>query len=542
MAKSRVVTKRAGPFIGVHGAPQGEPFDPRYADLLRNCYPADMDVGPLVVGRPGFRWLGAQLGRSGHRVGQRAHQYTQVNGSEFTTAIVGGELFVYNWGSNTWAAEIQVADLAAASPAITLNDTGAVYAVTFADQMIVSDGSHKAFAWDGTSGAGLTLLSNTPAAFFGQPWVYYGKLFGIRADQRTEMVWSEEGLPNTGYVATIGGVVYNNGWDLIQTDPHALYAGIGLNEIMYLFRQTSVTAVSGKVGPDFATAGQRESVSEDVGCVSPRGVTVKNGIVFFMGSNRRLYRIPAGGFAEEVGKGARRVLETIPSTYLSLAQVVDHPGTDLVLFHVVGINSTALNLVLAVDSTTGEYVGEWNGWQSTALDIVRDSDGIPTMTHLGGSTATTSATGYAYAHGRLDGSPWTDGFAAGSAAITHSVRTEMLGYSETAETDWDLIDATVLLRTNLTNVGVSYVTPRQPLGTTQQFASVTGGGAVLGAFVLGTDTLASDVIAERHLVVGTAAQGRWIMPVLTHETLGERFMLSTIVATGYPQDDQPEYR
>lgn len=534
---AKPVRKRAGPFIGVRSQPQAAPYDARYADQLINCYPSDTEFGPLIVGRPGLDGMGGQLGTVGVRTGQRAHQYTQLDGDEFTISIVGGQLATYDWSGGSWTTAVTQANFGSASAA--LSTTLPVYALNVANKVLLSDGTNVPVLWDGTTGAGsLTELNNTPSGgFFGQPWLYYGKTFAIRASARTTIVWSEEGDPTTGYLA--GG--YNNGWDLIQTDPNALYAGVGLNEIMYLFRANSVTAVSGAVSTDFTTSGQREAVSEDVGCVSPKAIAVHEGTVYFLGTNRRFYRIRSGGLLEEVALGARSVLDTLPRTYLPNAHAIPLPGTDLVAFYVAGLGSTVLDTGLYVDTRTGEYAGLETGWVATTVDLVKDSNKIATMMHLAGSDHDDVNEGYAYYHGRPDGALWADLFEDETKAINHGIRTEPLAYDETVEKDWDMIDATVILRSNLTNVGVAYVTPRNPDGGTQQFTSVVGGGALLNAFLLDTDTLASDAVAERHLSVGVDGHGRWIAPTMAHATVGERFMLSTITVTGSVQDDQPEY-
>jgi len=539
MARRRrgLVRVKYGPFIGVRSQSQTTPYDPRYADTLLNCYPIDTEFGPVVVGRPGFAKMGSQIGTVSSRAGQRGYQYTQLDGDEATVAVCGGEIATYDWGGNAWTTKVTQANLTTAAAALAT--TGLVYSLTVADKMLLNDGTNTPILWDGTSGAGgITELTNTPSGgLFGKPWLYYGKLFGIRTSSRTTIVWSEEGDPTTGYLA--GG--YNNGWDLIQTDPNALYAGVGLNEVMYLFRANSITAVSGAVAADFTTSGQREAVSEDVGCISPEAITVKDGTVYFLGANRRLYRIRGGGLLEEVAKGARPVLDTLPRTYLPNAHARPMPGTDLVLFFVAGLGSTSLNTMLAVDTRTGEYAGLFVGFAGTTLDVVKNADGLATLMHLGGSASADVNEGYAYYHGRPDGSLWSDGFHDATAAINHGLTCEPGGYDEALEKAWERIDVTVTLRSQLSGLGVGYFTPRRGSAGTQTVATLAGGGTYLNDFLLDTDTLALDSVNERHAMVGIDGQGRWIAPTLSHATAGEQFMVSTIVATGQAIDDQVEY-
>src|SRR3990167_7278799 len=190
-----------------------------------NCYPQDTEVGPVLVGRPGFGLMGVQLGSGSNRRGQLVAQFTKRAGTTYTVVICGGKFYAYDWGTDTFTEVLDSTDFSGAS--ITLSATAKCYATTFADKLLVSDGVNVPWAWDGTSHGGLTKCTNAPV-IYGPPVVYYAKWFGIKNTARSTPVWSEEGEVNLGFEA--GG--YNNAWDLIQTRTEGLTALAASNQAL----------------------------------------------------------------------------------------------------------------------------------------------------------------------------------------------------------------------------------------------------------------------------------------------------------------------
>src|SRR5262249_44009450 len=159
-----------------------------------------------VVGRPGFQQSGSLLVTSGKVQG--IAQYTKLDGTEKTVAFCAGRMFTFNWTTRAWV-EVTLSG-------VTLSTTAHVYCVTFANARVISDGVTTPFTWDGTS---FVLLSNA-SVWYGQPTVYYAKVFAIQSSDRTSIEWSEENDPTTGY----GSGGFNNVWQLGQTDQDALFA------------------------------------------------------------------------------------------------------------------------------------------------------------------------------------------------------------------------------------------------------------------------------------------------------------------------------
>jgi hypothetical protein len=258
-------------------------LDPTTAgpSLLRdaqNLFPEQTDIGTAWIGRPGFQTTGdAPLGSS-TRKAQGYHELVKLNGTRYRIAVHEGVFYTYDWTSDTYTSH------SAGMP--TLSTAALVAMVTFADNVVVSDGVNPPFMWDGTT---WTLLSDCPV-LYGKPWVYYDQLFGIKATERSTIVWSEVNDPTIGYEA--GG--YNNAWTLGQSDQDPLTAGVGMNELMYVWRGRSITSILGTPGPDFSTQGTREGISETVGTMSPFAVVVFDRSVYFLDADGRPQRLRVG--------------------------------------------------------------------------------------------------------------------------------------------------------------------------------------------------------------------------------------------------------
>ena len=488
-------------------------------------------VGTLVDGRPGFQLLGAQLGETSKRTVQRIVQFTKASGVSTTIAVVGGHVYSLNWATRAWTEELTPAQITAGGA--TLSQTVRVYAVTYTDKLILSDGVNLPFAWDGTTGAGITNLSNA-AVFYGQPWVYYAKLFGIKNTDRVTIVWSEEGTPNTGYEA--GG--YNNAWTIRQTSQDPLVAAAAFNDFFLLFRAYSITPISGAVTTDFKAQGVREGVSETIGTSSPAGVWVEDDQAYFLGSDRRLYRVGRGEKPTEVAVGARQALRAISVSGLANALVAPWTLGQAVCFGIVGTGYTAPSFVVAVDVHRGACLGIWNGWLMTAWDEVTDADGQPVLLHGGGASSSTSADGYVYDHGHPDGSLWQDGFQGGNSPISHEAGFTV-GWTPKGVKRFDRLDAGMLLDTNLTGLTVHWQTP----GTTNSgsvVGTITASGYVYDDPSSQYDTATyAGTAAERAMPVGLAAEGRWMNCRLAHGLGVERFRLTGAVVSGMLVDPRP---
>ena len=531
---ARRVTLEAGPWRGVRDDLSPNAASPEWLQALTNGYLDNLATGPTIVGRPGFSQLGAQLASGGTRTVQRCYQFTKLAGTQYTVAIVNGEIYTYDWATDTTTKVVTTANLTTAS--VTLSSTAKVYAVTFADDMVISDGVNAPFTWDGTSGAGgLTALTNCPV-LYGQPVVYYAKLFGIKNTERSTIVWSEEADANVGYEALIGGRQYNNAWTIGQTDQRPLYALAATNRALYLFRARSITEVLGAVADDFQTTGTREAVSSVIGCQSPDGVTVVNEDVWFWSADHAPYVIRAGGGLQEVAEGLVRATSGSPKTVAALAAVVSVyvDFARAVAFGLPAFGGSVPSLYVLVSVETGTCIGIWQGWTCATLDVVTDDNGRDRLVHGGGSSATTSAAGYLYAFGRPGLTIWTDEFAAADAPIAHSLTTGYLLWDAALQHRLDRVTVSHTTASGLTGCSLDVVTP-DGVGTVQSFAVSGAGGMVWNQDDWDEEDWAGTAV-EAPADLGRAEEGRWFQVRVAHATAAEEWGVNRIRLEAFVRD------
>lgn len=488
----------------------------------------------LVLGRPGFMKMGAQLVAAG--VIQSYHQFTKVAGTERSMCVCSGELYEYNWGTNAWAKRIAAADLAAAAGVITLSATASVFCVTFADNMVVSDGINTPFAWDGTAGAGLTKLTNAPV-FYGQPVVYYAKLFAIKNVERSTLVWSEEGVLNTGYEA--GG--YTNAWTLRQTSQEPFYALGATNAALYVARQNSTSYISGEVTPELSSFGTREGI-EELGTRSPSGILVIDDAAYMATADRRVVELQ-GKTYRDISVGARETFAGLSTSNLDRTELALWDAGADGLRIIVGFVETGqadMTAYLCLNPTTGQCEGVWRGFVSTAIGTLRNASGERRFVHGGGSAPTTVDEGYSYVQDVPTGTIFDDQFHVSTLPISHVLETPALGSSPSTEIQWGLIDATFNAPTMMSNMTVTVTTPRgtNVLGTNLTVGS--GTTSSLWNVALWDVATWGEKSGERHASLSVRRTvGRWATVKFVHAVLGERFGVSQIAIHGQPLGHRP---
>ena len=517
-----------GPLLGLRDS--YDPMvsnDPLRAMVIENMYPIELDKPSSFVGRPGFDQAGDQLGASNKRTGQLVYQFTKQDGTEYTVAIVGGQgIYTYNWSTEAWTQVVSVANLTTAS--ITLSETARCYAVTFADTMVISDGVNKPFSWTGASGAGGLTPLTAASVWYGQPTIYYNKLFAIQNAARNVIEWSEENDPTIGYETA----PYSNSWQLIQTNVGGLYAVVGTNEALYYFRAQSVGAIRGAVTPEFQSDGTREGVDETVGTVSPSGVVYRDGRLFFIDRQARPYVITPGiKGATPMWEDVHETLRSIDTTAAQLAEAIAvyDPTTQLVLYGLTELGQSDPSGFLVFNPVQNIPVSVWRGWTFHQIAIVKNADGTPVLMHL-------STDGYAYDHGLPTGTLWDDELNAGTQAIRHSIEGPHLGVDARFEKRFRRIDVLMRADSDTTEINVSYNTPYGASEATT--GSVEGSGARWDLFLWDDEPWATDTV-ERHLPVGISAVGRWIRPRVQHEVVGERFGFEALVIDYTTHGDHP---
>lgn len=517
----------AGPWIGLRDSLDATiSNDPQFARMIQNMYPLELDKPSTFVGRPGFDQAGSQLGAVAKRVGQLVTQFTKLAGTEYTAAVVGGQgIDTYDWVTETWTKAVSVANLATAS--VTLSETAHAYSNTFTDTLLLSDGVNKPFTWTGASGAGgLTSLTNAPV-IYGQPTVYYAKVFGIKSTERSTIVWSEENSANTGYEA--GG--YANAWTLGQTDQEPLYAVVGTNEAIYYFRARSIGAIRGAVTQDFQNDGTREGVDENIGTISPDGIAVVGDRIFFIDADARPH-VLEGGRVRPLFDDIRETIRGLDRAQLATAVTRYDPTTGLVMFGVAEVGQSNPSVLLTYNPVLNVCASIWRGYTFQALGMVKNATAIPVLMHL-------ASDGYAYDHGSTSGTLWDDELNSGTLAIAHALETCHLAVDARYEKHFQRADILFRAEEDATAINVKHFTPYG--ASTAVSGSVSSNEprydvatSLYDVSVYGTG------VTERKLAVGMRAIGRWVRLRIDHQVAGEEFGVEQVTADYTPAGDHRE--
>lgn len=517
----------AGPFRGMRDAPEPTAGDPTLALLAQNLCRVPGPANAGLTSRPGFTLMGAQLGAAGVRTAQALTTWTDVTGTRRTTAIVGGKVYSYTWNTDTWTEVITAANLASAS--VTLSPTARVALVSFADGLVVSDGVNVPWWWDGTTGAGgIVKMTNCPV-LYGPPTVYYSKLVGIKAANRTTLVWSEEGAPNLGYEA--GG--YNNAWDNIGGYADPLTSVCGTNEALYVFRERVSIAVTGAIAADFATAGTRSNLSEDVGTLSPWATYALSQGVIVVDADAQPWLMQFGQREPTpLWTDCRQTVRGTPRASLANIQTVQDDCTYSIVIGYPEVGKTDISQLLCFAQDDLGFVGVWT-WGGTAqrLGMVVDGSGVARWAHADVDD------GRLYAHGDLENGPWNDALAAGSRYIEQAVVTTALGYDLDRELVIDQIEAAIT-GTGVSSVAVSYETPRgQSLPMNIPLAN-TAAGLVWDVSNWDTANWAAST-RDRKVRVGTAGRGRWVRVRVAHSENNQPFGVTVLRVRAFATQGNP---
>jgi hypothetical protein len=481
--------------------------DPKKATLIQNGYPYLAEQGGGILDAPGFRLFGTQLGSAGLRTGQLVYQFTKQNGTQYTIVFVGGLMYQLNWGART------ISPIALGG-GVVVSNSAKLYAVTFSDKLIVSDGVNKPWSWDGTT---FVSLANAPVAF-GKPVVYYAKLFFINAANRLQFQWSEENDPTIGYATAI----YDNTWIFGQADQNPLTALFATNEALYVFRERSIGYVSGAVTRTFRTDGTRSGISGSVGTTSPDSIIYRNGQIWFLDADGQAQVFGLGTEPIPIWEDFRENTRLIPRTILPLAVTLDYTPANLVLMGAAQVGSTIPNMFLVFHPDTREALAIWRGYSFTTAAMVKDDSLRPVIVHL-------SDDGYVYDHGNPEDSIFDYGFQSGTVAVQHKIVGTPQGWSFEREVDWS--ELTAIVRANSAmHLNLTYETPRGR-GSSQAVVA-SGGYAVYGVGIYGVSLYAA-ATPELRRKIGIKKLGRWIKPEILHQTVGERFGFLGWRAMGY---------
>jgi hypothetical protein len=524
--KKALLEAQAG-WIGVRDLRDRTAAKPILAAAMENMYPKDAAVGAGIFARPGF--LRTHTGALAAVEIQAIGQLSKTDGTEVTWALAGGQLYAYNWATNSWGSPV-VTTANFTTATVTVATNVRVFSTQFVDNVIFSDGTNRPFMWDGTSGAaGLTDLTNAPVAY-GKPVVYYAKLFFIKATERSTIVWSEENDPNVGYEA--GG--YNNAWTLGQTDQDELFALIPTNEALYYQRQFSTSAIWGQVTPNFQTTGVREAVSQTVGTASPGGWVVVGSRVYFLDALGRPQVIEEGSGLADPGPWhhARLLSEGVTKSKLIIGQAIYSPDLDLVLFGVPTANDEHLDQVLTLSPDSGVVSGIFTDYETgtgvQVLATVKDQNEFE-------RTMYGTLDGYVFVQALSTGSDWDDHDTAGaSVAVPHVHETAPFFYAVRESKILDRVDLS-LVSAGLSGLSLRVRTER----TLYDYGLVWDDTAVSGALwdlaIWDADIWDGDAQREIRASFGLDQYGRWFQVRIEHEALGESLGVLAVMAEAYSE-------
>jgi hypothetical protein len=504
--------------------------------LGQNIYPQDPTLGDGVVGRPGVRQVGATLATG---AGNGLYQFFRKDGVVFTIAISGGKFYTLDWSTEVWTEVLTAAQLGAAGVSPPAGTGVMVQMLTYTNKVVINDGQSTPWAWDGTSGGGITKMTNAPIFAAGSMDVYNGRLIGIKATDPTTFVWSETDSLNTGYEA--GG--FNNAWTYVQTDQHRLYRMVASNDGIIMIRARAASQITGEVVQSWSSYGTREGVSDTIGSPYPFTALLYGANVFVLDADLRPQLLRPGMLAPTpLWTPFRETIKTLIAPRAldySQAMAVYYSPAALILVTVcesASLLGPASFLVFdARENKTPVPVAIWRNSANvviTALAMMTSGATVasPGSTGLHTMVASTpylmygTATGQVYLMGNPGDDLLNDKNAAGSGgtvAVSHILETQTLGYSTKHEKIFDRIDLAATVESNAAfsqTLSVSVISPR---GTTVAQA-VTMANADDG-----------------HASVGIDVEARWVRVKVTHAVLGERFALSGIGLDAYGLDDDP---
>jgi hypothetical protein len=536
----------AGPFVGMRDAPEPTTGAATLALLAQNLTRTPGPANAGLTSRPGFSGMDAPtvllaedgtplLAEDGTPLytgtsittgaNQAIRTWTKATGVRETTAIVGGKVYGYDWTTALWTEVVTAANLASVS--ITLSSTSRVALVPFADGLVVSDGVNVPFWWDGTSGAGgLVKLTNCPV-LYGPPTVYYAKLMGIKNSDRKTLVWSEEGAPNVGYEA--GG--YNNAWDNPGGLADPLTSVVGTNEALYVFRERSSVAITGAVSTDFATAGTRSNLSEDVGTLSPWASYAATDGVLIVDADAQPWLMRYGQpTPRPLWTDCRQTVRGTPRAVLHQIETVQDDATYTYLIGFPEVGATAITQWLAFAQDDWQFVGVW-AWGEPAgrAGPVVDGQGVARWAHAGVDD------GAFYVHGDLENGPWDDALGSGTQYITQAVVSSALGYDLDRELHVSELEAA--LTGDVSRIAVSYETPRgQSVPLSVSLSSGSGGTWDVDDW----DAVNwASTTRDKRCRVGVAGRGRWVRVRVAHSEPGEPFGVTVLRVTAFANQGNP---
>lgn len=539
-----------------------DPFDAGSDKLLdaRNAYIPAPGERSGTYARPGF-----VLGNGGEPVyssadpitGQGICTHFDADGTPFNLFAIGGHLFRFESATGACV------DVTPVGVAIDAATSTRVYFASMGGVLCVTDGVHR--PWVASD------LSSTPIVgayidfdgmgtgwtAFGPPVVFGGSGFFIlgtvnSVGARNDLAWSEPNDWTTGYQQPD----FDNRWTLEQTGTTPLFALAPTNIALYYFRQRSIGAIAGTVGPDLATTATHDAISTNVGTQSPQTIIQFGDTVYFCDAIGRPWAFTLGSAPRPIWHQLRGIVDTSEIAYPAITAITATGAFEPTLnLYCVAIwplvaGSAARPIEWYVfDANSGTYVGRWSigpvdpGPSVDCLGSFTDDTGRASLVVLGSAVAG-GASGFIWTMNSLvgvadtlttedgvtlttedgvelaiEGQPavWADD---GEPPI-RSIQTDRLGYSD--DLVWLFDQATILTGTDapLAITATTPVAANQIEGTPTPNASADG----IYRSTCGLDLQGRSV---QLTVSPTTAVGQWFI---------ERVSVTGIPSAAMPDDD-----
>lgn len=423
-ASPRQVLK-CGPFRGVKNETDPIDDDPDFLQDAVNMYIPDATGGSGLYERPGTVLMNAanQLGGPNH-MGQCVYHHTALNGLEYNFMAISGKLYRVSADLTIYT------DVTPVGPVIDGATSTRVFMLSFADQLVVSDGVNR--PWLGTNLASTPITgTNIQYDAGNSAWsaqhmtVYSGALvFALKTlagvFKQTRIVWSAPNDPTQGYFNTVGGLAVDYTWDLVQTGTTPIYALCGTNIALIYWRDYAMGALSGAIGPTFKNSSTHDAIDFKIGTQAPATIALHGNTIFFADSDGRPQMLPLGNRLVPIWLGMRAIVETSrtdtpASTALTAVGTLFSP---LNLYLVAlwsplpTINMSAKE-IYAFDALTGTHVGRWvvgPGISIETLGIMKDQNGQPELAVIGTKVTAIGLGfgGYVWRLANVQENIWTD--------------------------------------------------------------------------------------------------------------------------------------
>lgn len=430
----------SGPFKGVKATT--DPFDdtPDYLIDAVNMYVPDAEAGSGIYALPGQVLMNTsnQLGGANHQ-GQCIYHET-FSGIDYNFEAVSGKLYRVSADQTTYT------DVTPVGVTIDGSSATRVFMLEFAGTLIVSDGVNR--PWIGTNLAGTPITGTAIQYDTGNSvWaaqhmtLYSGALVfkvksvaGVLTPAR--IAWSAPFDPTQGYFNTVSGTAVDYTWDVVQTGSNPIYAIYGTNIALLYWRDYSIGALSGAIGPDFKGSATHDAVDLKVGTRSPATIAVHGNTVFFCDTEGRPQMLPLGNPLVPIWLSMRSWVESsrtdVPQATQLTACAAIYPPLDL---YIVTIWSPSPSINLApnighmFDVLTGRYVGRFligPGINIEAIGVLKDQNGEPSLAVIGTKIAAVNNGfgGYAWRMANVQENIWTHN----GAVPTILAQTARLGF------------------------------------------------------------------------------------------------------------------